>query len=972
MGGYRPRVRRALAPLLVAAGCAAAVAVLAADDAPGWLAWCPAWLRVPLAAALGAAGAWWAEALATGHQAAVERDQPAVDRLGEHLGRRAELPGIGSPGADPLLLRVHPAAPTEPPGGELPPFVERDVGDRVRQQLRGAATDGGFLVLVGNSCVGKTRLLYEATREVLPDFAVLAPDLGDGGLVEAIADASFPLPKLVVWLDELQRFLPGPYFVPDERAGHAPLSAGAVRRLLQAPTPVVIVGTLWPEYFSELRATEPDPESATGLPKPRYPQAVDILDAGVRHIAVHSFSRAEREAAAALADRDPRLGQAVADPDYNVTESLAGAPQLMRRYRQATDAQKAVLDAAVDARRLGIRSPLTGELLGAAARGYLTAHHPDDTWFDTAVAELTSTARRDDRATAPLIELLSADRRTVTGYAVADYLLQQLARERRADRVPAVTWQALVERTEDDIDAYRLLRSAEDRMLYRIAEDLRFRRAARSRRAAEDLARSLVRQGRTAEALQALRVHVPEPRAAGRLAEMLAEAGRADEAAELLRDGAELDTHAASRLTRLLGEQGHLDELRSRAAAGDQDAELELAKHLKLAGRYDEAVPHLRRLAAAGVAIAAVRLAGILTMRGPEGDEEARQVLRPAADRGDATARWHLSSLLESKEHRDELRTRADAGDLQAADRLATALGREGRVDELRQRADAGDAKARLVLAGLLDRQDDGAGADDAVAELRARADAGDEDARRILNVRLRNNRDIDALRDRVAAGDADCVRPLATLLAERGRTDEALALLQPPADDGHTLAAHDLAQLLIRLDRLPELHRRADSGDRTAALQLANAYTERDRPADAAEVLRPYAADKVAASKLARLLARTDRVDEAVEVLRPHAEAGDESAIEETTSLLRKAGRTDDALALLRVRADARLPYAAHRLLDTLFSARGIEALYEEVHAGTEDAAEYLLNTLTREGAAEEADRLRTEGFEPPPRGPL
>ena len=131
--------------------------------------------------------------------------------------------------------------------------------------MREARQDGGFLVLVGDSSVGKTRLLYETARDVLPDFAVLAPDLGDGNLVNSIAEATFPLPKLIVWLDELQRFLDGPYLTP----GSIPITATAVRHLLDAPTPVVVLGAMWLEHAAQLRATEPDPH--TPGQRPRYP-----------------------------------------------------------------------------------------------------------------------------------------------------------------------------------------------------------------------------------------------------------------------------------------------------------------------------------------------------------------------------------------------------------------------------------------------------------------------------------------------------------------------------------------------------------------------------------------------------------------------------------------------------------------------------------------------------------------------------
>jgi hypothetical protein len=126
-----------------------------------------------------------------------------------------------------------PGAGTDSPlDQDLPAFIDRDKGPEITSWMRRAREDGGFLVLIGNSSVGKTRLLYKMACDVLPDFAVLAPNLGDGDLVNSIAAATFPLPKLIVWLDELQRFLDGPYLTP----GSTPIKAAAVRQLLDAPT----------------------------------------------------------------------------------------------------------------------------------------------------------------------------------------------------------------------------------------------------------------------------------------------------------------------------------------------------------------------------------------------------------------------------------------------------------------------------------------------------------------------------------------------------------------------------------------------------------------------------------------------------------------------------------------------------------------------------------------------------------------
>jgi hypothetical protein len=78
---------------------------------------------------------------------------------------------------------------------------------------------------------------------------------------------------------------------------------------------------------------------------------------------------------------DPRLAQAAAHAsDGQVTQYLAGAPLLKERYENTTPPiTKALLDAAMDARRLGCGPDLPLPLLAAAAPGYLT----DTDWNQT-------------------------------------------------------------------------------------------------------------------------------------------------------------------------------------------------------------------------------------------------------------------------------------------------------------------------------------------------------------------------------------------------------------------------------------------------------------------------------------------------------------------------------------------------------------------------------------------------------------
>ncbi|MEU9487427.1 tetratricopeptide repeat protein [Streptomyces decoyicus] len=977
VGRLRQRPGRIFAPFTVAGLLAAAVALLGMDDAPGWLAWCPPSARIPVAAALGAAGTLTVEAWLARRQTADEPAQRAVNRLHRHLARQIALPTLNSSAAEPLLLRVHPAAPLEDHEDEpeseparrglrtmfralrlrgspafpavdrsrsdpqLPAFVEREAGEQLQRLLRIAGKEGGFVVLVGNSCVGKTRLLYETTRQVLSGFAVLAPDLGDGGLINEIADTGVPLPPLLVWLDELQRFLPGPYHLPDEQAHHTPLSARAVRQLLQAPTPVVIVGTLWPEYLAELRAPETNQ------------QALDILNTA-HTMRIDTFSPAERAAAANLANTDRRLKAAVVDPDFNVTEALAGAPQLLRRYQLAPDTHKAIIHAAVDARRLGIRSILTPSLLRAAARGYLSGHQPDDTWFDHALAELTSTHRRDDRATAPLLPLISADRRTILGYTVADYLLQHLTRARRSHRLSGVTWQALIDHTHDPYDQIHLANAAAKRMLYRIAETLYTRRAdAGDKQAARSLAELLADQGRIEETLNALRrADSGHQEVIARLAQVLAEQGRVDDAISLLRDRREASVmYSPAWLVNLLERQGRADDaielLRARADAGDTYTAHQLASLLERQGRADEALALLRVRIDAGDELATTDLSTLLERQHRIG--EAIALLRPLADTGDGMKCRQLASLLERQGRAEEaitlLRAHIDSGDTYTTGQLVTLLEQQDRPEEaiglLRPRVDAGDVHAAHQLAGLLERQ---GRADEAIALLRPLADMGsDPTAVELAELLERHDRAEEAialLRPRTETSDMDIAGWLTSLLERQGRVDEAIDMLRVRADAGEKRAADRLVTLLERQGRVDE------------AIGLLDARSD--------------AGDKHAAWWVTLLLERQGRAEEAINLLRARVDGGDEDAVDRLVELLKRHGRIDEVIEILRSRADANYAFAPWDLIQMLGRQGRIDELRKEVNAGTFSAGNELIRLFTREGARGEAEHLRRYGVEP------
>ncbi len=1019
----RPRPRRVIGPVLILAALAYAVALLGMPHLPGWLRWMPSWGSVGLVAVLGVVGVRWAEPWAKRRESLADAEWEAVGLLRRHLGRRDDLPRVGRRTGLALALRVHPAirATGGAPDPDLPAWVERDKGPEVYAALREAAGRGGFVLLVGDSSVGKTRLLYEAVERELPGWAVLAPDLGDGALVNTVATAAFKLPKLVVWLDELQRYLDGPYLT----SGSTAITADAVRHLLDSPEPVVIVGTLWPDHVHDLRGTEPDPE--TRAPRARYQAAVDILDdRRRREITIQSFSTAERTSAATLAGTDSRLAEALADRTFNVTEVLAGAPQLIRRYEQATDELHAVLRAALDARRVGIRAPLTEASLLPAARAYLTGVRADDDWFAPALTELA----RPDQGVAPLVAVPDAERRSVQGYDVADYLLQYANRRHRTDRVPAGAWRAFIDHTDDLDDLRRLASAAHDRLCYRAAE-LAYLRLSRidhrqAGNAAWQAGELMERQERTGEAIEHFTraADADDLMAPKLLAMLLARLGRTDdlrrradagdedaashlisllgrtrEAADALRDWTGNDDRsfawwAQRELAGLLSARGDVESLRARALEGDFDCANSLARLLKERGDLDGAIEVWRAGLDAGEQWAAIGMSDLLS---------------GANRKGEAVA--VLETWLESARSRDSLGRQTvhrALVDLYVGEGLIDKALDMVRADPEAVGWDTGDQ----IVRRLTERGDlDG---------LRSLADGGNDEAKRwarpALAAMLGERGELEELRSRAESGEWEAALHLADLLTGQGEAERAIAMFRRLADDlrpgGLTWASKRLARMLAERGDEEELRTRADDGDRDAANHLAELLAERGdldglwaraRAGDRASSRRlidqadpeglqvlAEAGDHLATRRLIERLADHGDLDRVIALLTASADSpfielswrdlagrtGDDRVVAALRGRLAEGhewaapllvevfGRTGD-VAGLRELARTGSSKAVEALVEALSADGDVTGLRAEVDAGTPGAAHALIRLLESTGRAEEADRLYRYGLD-------
>ncbi|MFE0227816.1 tetratricopeptide repeat protein, partial [[Kitasatospora] papulosa] len=591
---------------------------------------------------------------------------------------------------EPHALEIHPAgsAPegvgsASPEQRVLPGYIsrkhDRALAEAVQQAAQGRSR---IVVLVGSSSTGKTRACWEAVQPLARKGWRLWHPFDPSRAEAALEELHRVRPHTVVWLNEAQHYLADP--AVGERI------AAAVHNLLVQPErgPVLVLGTLWPEYARQY----------TALPAPGgddpHSQARELL-AGNTLSVPEVFDSEALTAAAVLAESGDRL---LADAlsrtrdSGRVAQDLAGAPELLNRYEHATPTARALLEAAMDARRLGVGLHLLQLFLTDAASDYLSQSDYDqltDGWAERAYAELAEpvhgkqaplrrTTLRPPRR--PPIPATAADPPTLLPvgpiFRLADYLEQHGRATRRLLCPPDSFWHAAYTHITQHNDLNKLAQAAQNRHRLRWAHYLRHRAAERgntdalvslawSREEAEDWegVEALTRQAADRGNLSAL----------GRLALMREAAGDREDADRLLQQAAD---------------------------RGDPDALYRLATMRERAGDREGAEAVARQVADRGDTDTLYRLA---MMWEEAGDREgAEAVARQVADRGDTDALHRLAEL------------RREAGELEDAERL------------LQQVADRGATEALYYLAELREEAGDRKGAE---AVARQAADRGNPDA---------------------------------------------------------------------------------------------------------------------------------------------------------------------------------------------------------------------------------------------------
>ncbi|MFE2718175.1 tetratricopeptide repeat protein, partial [Streptomyces mirabilis] len=604
------------------------------------------------------------------------RREAAGDR--EHGGQEQSGPGRPIADWEPHDLEVHPAGPGQAaPGSEasaawvLPTYVPREHD----QVLGGAVGDvaagrSRIVVLVGDSSTGKTRACWEAVQPLAEKGWRLWHPFDPTRAEAALEELHRVGPRTVVWLNEAQ------HYFGDRVAGER--IAAAVHRLLvvEERGPVLVLGTLWPEYAVQYMA----------LPSPggQDPHSrVRELLAGRTLTVPDAFDADALAAAAAFAGAGDRLladALARARTDGRVTQDLAGAPQLLNRYQHANPAAKALLEAAMDARRLGVGLHLPQAFLTDAAPGYLTDIEYDllsDDWAEHAYAELAKLVHGKQ---APLRRITPRPPRrppvpsTVAEspvplsagpvFRLADYLEQHGRTTRQHLCPPASFWHAAHTHLTNPEDLNNLTQAAGSRHRLQWAHHLRHRAAERG--SSDALARLVVLRQQAgdwegAEAVARQAAGHGDVRALYRLAVMREEAGDCETAEALYRQAADQgDTDALYRLALLRQQAGDWETAealyRQAADHGDTRALARLALLREEAGDREGAEAVTRQIADHGTTDALYSLAKV---REEAGDcETAEALAQQAAGHGDVRALYRLAVM------------REEAGDCETAEAL--------------------------------------------------------------------------------------------------------------------------------------------------------------------------------------------------------------------------------------------------------------------------------------------------------------
>ncbi|XIG80291.1 transcriptional regulator [Streptomyces sp. SGAir0957] len=784
---------------------------------------------------------------------------------------------------DPYDLEVHPAAvpPTAGSGhrrreskhgryAELPAYVRRG-HDEVLATVVTAAQHGRsrMAMLVGASSTGKTRACWEAVQPLASAGWRLWHPFDPTRRDAVLADINRVAPHTIVWLNDAHQ-----YFGANDETSER-ISAAVHGRLTDRDRgPVLILGTLWPEHAKALTEL-PQP----GRPDP-YARVRELLAGRLIDLPDSFDDTALREAGNLAAAGDQQLAYALQHMENRrLTQFLAGVPELVRSYATASAPERALLHAAMDARRLGAGMHLPVNFLERAAEGYLDDVDYDDLSDDWLNLSLMHVTRPVHGRLAPLRRIRPRPTRqgdTAAGpteelYRLADYLEQQ-GRRRRAQMCPPDSfWQA----------AYDHL-ATED--LTSLADSARSRNRLQW---AERLARKAAASG--------------NPEALVRMAEISEAAGAREEADRLLQRAAEYgNVTAMLRLAVVRERTGRPEEAerfaRRAAAGGDPRALARLAEMREELGKREEAEQFAQEAAQAGFTSALVWLAEMRELAGAH--QGAERLCQWAANAGNSTAYIRLAVMREAAGARNGAQRlyqgAARVGNASALVRLSAqreaAGDRHGAERFASRAADAGQSFALVRIAEMRD-------ATGAQAEAEELAQKAIQAGHRFAATRLA------ALRQ--ARGDLEGAERLYQLALRSGIPSAVARICEIREQMGDVEEAENIAIQAVRAGNPSGASRLADSrecrGDREGAERLAK--------------LAAGVGDNTALARIAEMRELAGEKEDSERLALLSLETGTTSTLVRIADMRESSGDLEGAELLLKAAAENRDTYALGRL---------------------------------------------------------
>jgi tetratricopeptide (TPR) repeat protein len=301
-------------------------------------------------------------------------------------------------------------------GGEQP-YAAR----RIDADLRAAVREKPFVVLVGLSKTGKSRTLFEALRAELPRARLIVPR-GDPAAPtkllrhrSLLRDPAGADERVVIWLDDIDRYL-----------APSGLDLLTLDEYADLDPSVLIVGTIRSKRRDDVLAAPGEVGRSAQL----------VLGRAHTITLPRRLTPDEREAATVLY-RDEDFTQ------RGIGEQLVAAPLLEQRYQDAYESNPAgwaVIQAAIDWRRVGLESPLTRPVIRELFSSYLVSAAPDlDPTDDTFQLGL-AWARQPVAGSVALLHARHGDDELT--FAAFDYILAYVDGQRPEDPVdvPRSTW----------------------------------------------------------------------------------------------------------------------------------------------------------------------------------------------------------------------------------------------------------------------------------------------------------------------------------------------------------------------------------------------------------------------------------------------------------------------------------------------------------------------------------------------------